>query len=46
MLAEAAGQLDTVEQIAAIYRSDPDWLTPPRVLARLTATAPALFGAD
>ena len=46
VLAEAAGQLDPVEQIAAIYRSDPDWLTPPRVLQQLTATAPALFGAD
>jgi RNA polymerase sigma factor (sigma-70 family) len=46
VLAEAASQLDTVEQVAAIYRSDPEWLTPPRVLAQLTAAAPALFGAD
>ena len=46
VLAEAASQLDTVEQVAAIYRSDPEWLTPPRVLAQLTAAAPALFSAD
>ena len=45
-LEEAAGELDAVEQVAAIYRSDPRWLMPSHFLECLTDTAPALCGAD
>ena len=46
VLHDAASQLDTIEQIAEIYRTDPQWLAPPRILDQLTDMAPALFGGD
>lgn len=43
-LEEAAAQLDRVEAIALLYRTDPDWRAPATIWQRLQEAAPELVG--
>lgn len=43
-LEAAAAELDRVEAIALLYRTDPDWRTPATVWQRLREAAPELLG--
>jgi RNA polymerase sigma factor (sigma-70 family) len=44
VLETAARELDTVEKIAEVYRSDPEWIAPPQIMRELARAAPALLG--